>query len=116
MLGSKGAKYYKLRMALGKVFSFRSAEAWFASFDKYVRGNESATFTVPSGTKKYRGEKLSFDVVYPLKVVPFEDTEIKVFNNYDWYLSNLYGDYKTIPDVNNREHHLCLALNFDKEV
>ena len=116
MLGSEGAKYYKLRMTLGKMFSFRRAEAWFASFDKHVQGKESAVVTVPSGTKKYRGEKLGADIIYPLKTVPFEDTDIKVFNNYDWYLSNLYGDYKTIPDVTNREHHLCLALNFENEL
>ena len=87
MSESKGAKYYKLRMALGKMCSFRSAERWFASFDKYVQGKKSAVVTVPSGTKKYGGERLDIDVVNPLKIVPFEDTEIYVFNNYDWYLS-----------------------------
>ena len=112
---SKGAKYYKARMALGKVFSFRSAEKWFASFDRFVQGKRSKVVTVPSGTKKYGGERLNIDVVNPLKKVAFEDTEIHVFNNFDWYLSNLYGDYMKIPKVENREHHMCLKLSFTEE-
>lgn len=116
MLKSKGAKYYKLRMMLGKLCSFRAAESWFASFDKYVQGKKSSVVTVPSGTKKYGGERLDLNVIQPVQKVPFEDTEIYVFNNYDWYLSNLYGDYMTVPKVENREHHMCLKLSFTKEL
>ena len=115
MLGSKGAKYYKLRMLIGKIFSFKSAEKWFASFDKYVQGKESKVVTVPSGTKKYGGERLELSVINPLKKIPFEDTDIYVFNNYDRYLTNLYGNYMTIPKMENREHHMCLKLSFTEE-
>lgn len=116
MLNSQGANYYRFRMLLGKVFSFKTAENWFTSFDKYVQGKETNIYTVPSGTKKYAGEKLSATVVKPLQKVPFEDTEIYIFNNYDWYLSNLYGVYMKIPKVENREHHVCLKLSFNKEL
>ena len=102
-------------MIVGKVFSFRKAESWFASFDKYVQGKESKIITVPSGTKKYTGESLNIDVIKPLQKVQFEDTEIYVFNDYDYYLSNLYGDYMTIPEKANREHHMCLKLSFSEE-
>ena len=112
MLSSKGATYYRLRMFIGKIFSFRSAERWFASFDKYVQGKKSSVVTVPSGTKQYNGERLDIKVITPLKKVPFEDTEIYIFNNYEFYLSNLYGDYMTIPQVEKREHHLCIKLSF----
>ena len=115
MLNSKGARYYRARMALGKLCGFRSAEKWFSTFDRYVQGGDSNVVTVPSGTKKYSGELLPLAVVEPLKKVPFEDTDIYVFGNYDWYLSNLYGDYMTIPKVENREHHLCLKLSFTEE-
>jgi lipopolysaccharide cholinephosphotransferase len=116
MLNSKGAKYYKLRMILGKLCSFRNAENWFDSFDKYVQGKKSNVVTVPSGTKKYGGERLDIDVVNPLVKVPFEDTEIYIFNNYDWYLANLYGDYMEMPKAENREHHMCLRLSFTEEI
>lgn len=112
---SQGRKYYKLRMFLGKLFSFKSAEKWFASFDNYVQGKESKIVTVPSGTKKYGGERLEIDIVKPLRKISFENTEIYVFNNYDRYLTNLYGNYMRIPDVQNREHHMCLKLSFTEE-
>jgi len=115
MLSSQGANYYRFRMLLGKVFSYRTAEEWFASFDQYVRGKETSTYTVPTGTKKYAGEKLKADIIKPLQKVPFVDTEIYVFNNYNWYLTNLYGDYMKIPKVENREHHVCLRLSFNEE-
>ena len=106
MLSSQGANYYKLRMLLGKLFSFRTAEQWFTSFDKFVQGKVSSILTVPSGTKKYAGEKLQIDVVKPLQKVPFEDTEIYVFNDFDWYLTNLYGDYMKIPPEEKRVTHI----------
>ncbi len=116
MLSSQGANYYKFRMLLGKMFSFMSAEKWFTSFDKYVQGKETKVYTVPSGTKKYAGETLSTNVVNPIQKVLFEDTEIYVFNDYDWYLTNLYGDYLQIPKVENRENHMCLKLSFTQEL
>ena len=116
MLRSKGKYYYLARIALGKLFSFLRAEKWFALFDSYVRGRESDIFTVPSGRKKYVGEKLSVNAVYPLLVADFEDTKIYIFNDYKAYLSNLYGDYMKIPDRGKRERHLCVKLDFDNEI
>ncbi len=115
MLSSQGANYYRLRMLIGKLFSFRTAEKWFTTFDNFVKGKETPVLTVPSGTKKYAGEKLLIDVIEPLQKVPFEDTDIYIFNNYDWYLTNLYGNYMEIPKVKNREHHICLELDFMEE-
>ena len=115
MLRSKGARYYKLRMALGKLCAFRTAEEWFASFDRYVQGEPTEVLAVPSGSKKYTGERMTMDVVEPLQTFPFEDTEIFVFGNYDWYLKNLYGDYMTIPKPEERETHLCLAFRAAEE-
>lgn len=34
--------------------------------------------------------------IFPLKRVKFEDVELPIPNNYDNYLSKIYGDYKTI--------------------
>lgn len=116
MLSSKkGAIYYRLRMVIGKLFSYKSAEEWFASFDKYVQSPKSNILTIPTGTKKYFGERIHVKKVKPLKKLRFEDTQIYVFNNYDWYLSHLYGDYMTIPSENNREGHLCIKLDFKSE-
>lgn len=36
---------------------------------------------------------------------PFEDIQIMGPVNYDFVLTQMYGDYMTPPDENNREHH-----------
>ena len=112
MLPSKGALYYRIRMALGWMFSFRTAEAWFAAFDRLVRGKPSGVYVVPSGSKRYAGEKFSPDIIFPLRTMPFEDTTMDVFQDYHWYLKNLYGDYMRIPKPEERGRHLCLKLAF----
>lgn len=115
MLNSSGENYYKFRIIVGKIFNYRKAEKWFASFDKYVQGKKSDVYTVPSGSKKYKGERLCADTVFPLKAFQFEDTEIYVFNDYDKYLRNLYGDYMTIPKAEDRGQHLCLKFSVTEE-
>lgn len=116
MLNSKGANYYRLRMTIGKIFAFRKAEKWFESFDKYVQSRKSDLYTVPSGSKRYKGECMNSDMIFPLKALQFENTEIYVFNDYDKYLKNLYGDYMTIPKVEDRGQHLCLKFSTIEEL
>ncbi len=112
MLNSKGKFYYKIRIIIGYIFGWIKAEKWFAWFDKYGQYKETNLITIPSGTKKYKGETLPLSTVMPLQMVDFEDTQINVFNDYDKYLSNLYGNYMEIPNVKHREYHLCLKLSF----
>lgn len=116
MLNSSGKNYYRLRMLIGRVFSFLSAEKWFKFFDDFVQFKKSRSIVIPSGKKKYAGEHLPYDSVIPLVKVPFEDTYIYVFNDYDGYLTNLYGEYMTIPAETEREYHLCLKFNIEKEI
>ena len=113
MMNSEGKTYYKVRMVIGKIFSFRSAEKWFATFDKFIRGKKTDHITVAAGREKYRGAYYHVDVFYPPKLVPFEDRKIYIVNKEDTYMSRLYGDYMTIPEKKNREKHLCLKLDFE---
>ena len=113
MMNSEGRTYYKIRMFLGTLFSFRSAEKWFASFDRFIRGKRSGHITVAAGREKYRGAYYPVDVFYPPKLVPFEDTMVYIVNREDTYMSRLYGDYMKIPDKKDREKHLCLKLDFE---
>ena len=113
MLQSEGKTYYRIRMLVGTVFSFRSAEKWFASFDRFIRGRESGHITVAAGREKYRGAYYPVDTFFPPKLVPFEDRKIYIVNREDIYMSRLYGDYMKIPDEKDREKHLCLKLDFE---
>lgn len=50
---------------------------------------------------------LAFDNFYPLKKLEFEGKLYTVPNNYDAYLTEIYGDYLKIPPESEREfHHL----------
>ena len=113
MMNSEGKTYYKVRMVIGTIFSFRSAEKWFATFDKFIRGKKTNHITVAAGREKYRGAYYPVDVFYPPKLVPFEDKKIYIVNKEDTYMSRLYGDYMKIPEKKNREKHLCLKLDFE---
>lgn len=113
MMNSQGKAYYKLRMTIGAIFSFWSAERWFAFFDKFIRGKKTNHITIAAGREKYRGAYYPLDVFYPPKLVPFEDRKMYIVNKEDIYMSRLYGDYMKIPDKGKCEKHLCLKLDFE---
>ena len=114
MLNSEGKTYYKLRIVIGKLFSFKRAEEWFTVWDKFIQSKPSSKVTVAAGRKKYFGEIFPIEIYFPPRKVCFENTEIYVHNDADYYLTKLYGDYRKIPDVKDREKHLCLRLDFNK--
>lgn len=43
--------------------------------------------------------------IFPLKVMLFEDIEVYVPNNSDAVLTSLYGDYMTLPEIDERIFH-----------
>lgn len=53
--------------------------------------------------KKYMQEKAN---IYPLKELDFEDYKLPVPNNYHNYLTNQYGDYMSIPKIEDRHTHV----------
>lgn len=47
--------------------------------------------------------------------VPFEDTEICLMGGYDEYLTQMFGDYMTLPPVEQRiSHHYHYFLDLDR--
>ena len=114
MSQSEGRKYYQLRIVVGTLFSFRTSEKWFKTFDDFIKGKPSKYLTVAAGRRKYYGEIYSKNTFFPLQKVPFEDRQILVYNDPDTYLKGQYGDYMKIPDPKDREQHLCILLDFYK--
>lgn len=45
------------------------------------------------------------NTIYPLKKIDFEGISFNCPNDYDTYLTNLYGDWRRIPDESNIQTH-----------
>lgn len=110
-----GYSNYLLRKLIGTVFSLVPSARWFSLIDRHVQyRGKSALFGIPTGRKHYFGEILKKKEILPETEVPFEDIKAPVFQGYDRYLTNLYGDYMEIPPVEKRERHLKKKLDLEK--
>lgn len=73
--------------------------------------NENSQYVViPSGRNHFFGELYQRDAYMKTVLMEFEDKVFPVTEDYDYYLRNLYGDYKRLPDENQREHHVVYKL------
>lgn len=102
----KSTLIYYLRVITGFLFSYHSYKEWFNKFDKVAENKESEYVTIASGRKKYLGEVLTKKVFEGFSELEFDGIIVKGPKLYDEYLTNLYGDYMTIPPVEKREKHL----------
>lgn len=106
-------KRYKMRLLIGKVFSVVSHRRWVYWFDKLNKKSKpSKLMTVPTGRKHYLPETLPASVFTPVKECTFEGCKSYLPNDYDRYLSNLYGDYMQVPPVEKRERHFIINIKF----
>ncbi len=58
---------------------------------------------------------MSYDDLFPLRKVPFRDMEAYVPNHDDQILTNVFGDYMTLPPEDKRMNHKPLILDFGEE-
>ncbi len=64
-----------------------------------------------SKKEKFLKEKIS-----PKKKVTFEDIMVNGFEEYDYYLTQLYGDYMKLPPLDKRENHEYEAwIDYEKQ-
>lgn len=112
----EGRKLRRRRLPIGFIFSFFSYTKWCNIVDSacHYRKN-SKIVSIPSGRKHYFGEMLPLDVFSPSSKGIFEGLDVELPNKPDIYLSNLYGDYMTIPPEEKREKHLIRDIAFDAE-
>lgn len=118
ILEMMGVSNYCIRNAIGIVFSWKSYTKWCNLIDKMVRYSNDQTDLIcfPTGRKHYFGEIIPRKMILPLKKVEFETIEVFVPNDYQKYLSNLYGDsYMVIPPIEKREKHFIESLKLPKE-
>lgn len=109
-----GAKFYKKRLKIGRLFSFFESSRWYDIIDKMVQYKKQTTLSsLPTGRKHYFGEILPTKWLFPTIKWKFENYDADIPNGYDAYLKNLYGDYMQIPPVEKREKHFIRDICFD---
>ena len=103
---------YYIRMTIGKVCSIIPSSNWFHAVDKIIRwGDEhSRDCTIAQGRGHYFGEILPRDTVFPPSYRDYCDIKAPLFHDVNYYLSNLYGDYMTVPPEDKREQHFIKVL------
>lgn len=110
----EGRSLLKRRMFIGKLFSFFSYGKWCNIVDKSCQyRKETGVLGIPTGRKHYFGEVFTQDVFFPVSKGVFERENVNLPNNSNVYLSNLYGDYMTIPPEEKREKHLIVDIAFN---
>lgn len=103
---------YNIRMMIGYIFSVIPHRRWVYWFDKFNNGKPSEMMTIPTGRKHYLPETLAANTFVPVKECTFEGCKSYLPNDYDRYLSNLYGDYMQVPPVEKRERHFIVDIKF----
>lgn len=95
------------------IYGFKSSNQLFLNIDReYKRHNGEETARIGNAAFK---ESIRLKDLYPLQQLPFENITIACPNNTDRYLTELYGDYMTLPEEKDRiSHnpiHICVNLN-----
>lgn len=111
----KTERSFKLKAAIGFLFSFLSVERWCGLWDSWngrVRNERSNYISIPLGRKHYYGELYLRDEYYPVSYGEFEGLRVPLPRDTDKYMKALYGsDYLTPPSADKQERHV--ALEFD---
>ena len=80
----------------------------------YLEKNKGANITGFELVETY--EKIAFvstyDEMFPVVYLPFEDMQVPMIKNYDEVMTKLYGDYMSIPPIEKRWNAAPVVLDF----
>lgn len=114
----KGIKKKLILLACGCIHGilklpFPSRNYIISKFYKTATRYNNATPLVTSFSETYPEKiKLRVDDIFPLAELDYMDIKVFLPHNYDKFLTNEYGDYMTIPSVQDRKSNRPYRLNF----
>ena len=81
---------------------------------KYLEKNEGKNITGFELVETY--EKIAFvstyEEMFPVVYLPFEDMQVPMIKNYDEIMTKLYGDYMAMPPKEKRWNAAPVVLDF----
>lgn len=110
-----GGWMIKMRKVLGKLWSVIPHRQWVNWFDALVANEkDDGLLAIPTGRKLYGGEIFPAEVYLPPRTAMFEGIEVRIPNQVETYLINLYGkNYMQLPPVEKRERHFIVDFDLN---
>lgn len=111
----EGAREYRRRIRLGRLFAWRNFQQWMDRIDKACQYRHTTSLMgIPSGRGHYFGEIRSRKTFLPASKGQFENLEVLLPGDPGDYLENLYGqDYMVLPPPEKRERHFIFDIKFE---
>ena len=101
------------RIALKKVFGFRSADRWYRSIDRAIRYRESDHLVCALGKDYYLGAVYRKEDILPLQETELLGVKVYMPRNPDAVLTRDYGDYRRLPPEDKRQCHSADRIEID---
>lgn len=115
-LNKMGKYSYFIKSIVGFIFSFLSQKSWFNILDKFISSSKGRRYcNIPTGRKHYFGELMERTDYFPPSNGEFEGITVKLPNNVDKALTNLYGNYMQIPPKHKRERHFIVEFSLNQD-
>lgn len=108
---------FSFKIFLGRLTSFASLDSWIKLANKVnsaCSNTNSKYVTIPTSRGHYFGEMQLRSDFYPPKTISFEGRLWKIPNNVEKYLENLYGDWRRIPPIEEREKHPIFEMSINE--
>lgn len=113
----KSRIYYYSRYFVGWILMPFGAKNLIDLYDKFASSSKGNIYrSIPTGRGMSKGECHPSEVFFPPRKATFEDLEVQIPNQYDIYLTSLYGDYMKLPPLEKREKHFYVELDFGENV
>lgn len=110
-------KQLRLKMFLGKLFSFRTKYEWIEKYNRLassVHNPDSKYVSCYEAVKNIEKDTILRSSIYPPIKGEFEGHQWNLVHNPDVYLKQRYGDYMTLPSKEHQKVHPVFELDFGK--
>ncbi len=104
----------RVKSALALPFSLIPFRKWLLWTEKILmrNGNDhTKKVSIPTGGRHFKGETYPREWLFPPRLTQFEDRKYYTMAHVEKYLTQMYGDYMTLPPVEQRERHALLAFS-----